>query len=97
MAGKGRLIDELAQLLRLKGVPVISICRPGRCYRAVVAFGTEEAAGDMVGRPIWRSRRSIMGFELVREMPAEQLAEVGPCPADRNARRAGLDRWGRRP
>ncbi len=45
--GKGRLIEELAQLMRLKGVPVIH-ASTGSIYRAVAVAALEASRHDMV-------------------------------------------------
>jgi CMP/dCMP kinase len=61
--GKGRLIDELAQLLRLKGVPVVHLST-GSLYRAVAW-----AAMEHVGK-------GASGLDKVRKMSAERLLEL---------------------
>ncbi|HEY2004655.1 MAG TPA: (d)CMP kinase [Candidatus Saccharimonadia bacterium] len=58
--GKGRLIEELSQLVRLKGVPVVHLST-GSLYRAVTWAGLQEAKGRV---------------ELVRQMGAEQLMKL---------------------
>jgi cytidylate kinase len=45
--GKGRLIEELAQLMRLKGVPVIH-ASTGSIYRAVAVAALEACKHDLV-------------------------------------------------
>jgi len=62
--GKGRLIDELAKLLRLKGVPVIQIST-GSLYRAVAVAGLQSV--KVKNRP---------ALDVVREMSGEQLIEL---------------------
>ena len=58
--GKGRLIDELSQLMRLKGVPVVHLST-GSLYRGVTRAGLDEAHGNVA---------------KVRAMDAEQLMEL---------------------
>ena len=74
--GKGRLIDELAQLLRLKGIPVIH-ASTGSIYRAVAFVAIEEAAEMVVGRAAMTQREiNHIALELVREMQSEKLLEL---------------------
>jgi CMP/dCMP kinase len=58
--GKGRLIDELSQLLRLKGVPVLHLST-GSLYRAV-AYAALERCGGLL--------------ERLREMPVAKMLEA---------------------
>lgn len=74
--GKGRLIEELAGLLRSKGVPVIHLST-GSIYRAV-AYAAIDAASELVlGRadltPAQLAKKAL-GF--VKDMPAEKLLEL---------------------
>lgn len=71
--GKGRLIEELAQLLRQKGIPVIH-ASTGSIYRAV-AYAAIEAAAPEVPDKLGLTEAEINhgALDLVREMDAEQL------------------------
>jgi cytidylate kinase len=74
--GKGRLIDELARLLRLKGVPVIHIST-GSIYRAVALVAIEDAAEMVMGRADMAPEETIKAeLKLVHEMTAEKLLEL---------------------
>lgn len=74
--GKGRLIDELAQFLRLKGVPVIH-ASTGSIYRAVALVAIEEAAEMVIGRSdMTISEINHTALELVRDMPPAKLLEL---------------------
>ena len=74
--GKGRLIDELAQLLRLHGIPVIH-ASTGSIYRAVAYVAIAEAAEMVVGRDdMTQPEINHIALELVREMPADKLLEL---------------------
>lgn len=44
--GKGRLIEELSQLMRLKGIPVVHLST-GSLYRAVTYAALEQVRGDV--------------------------------------------------
>jgi CMP/dCMP kinase len=63
--GKGRLIDELAQLLRLKGVPVVHLST-GSIYRAVAWAAVEQVRGRDVAEKL----------ERVRAMSDKKLLEL---------------------
>jgi cytidylate kinase len=88
--GKGRLIEELAQLLRLKGVPVVHLST-GSIYRAI-AYVAIDAASEMV-----QGRSDMTAAELahealvhVREMTPEQLLELA---RDRQIELHGGQAW----
>ncbi|MDB5178753.1 MAG: cytidylate kinase [Patescibacteria group bacterium] len=74
--GKGRLIDELSQLLRLKGVPVIHLST-GSLYRAVAYAALGQVKGTLKGRR-GKSEAELNKAALpgVRAMPAERLLEL---------------------
>lgn len=74
--GKGRLIEELAQLLRQKGIPVIH-ASTGSVYRAV-AYVAIEAVAPEVPEKLGLTDAEInhKALDLVREMSAEQLLEL---------------------
>ncbi len=74
--GKGRLIEELAQLLRQKGVPVVH-ASTGSIYRAVAYVAIEAVAPEVEGK-IGLSEAEInhKALDLVREMDAERLLEL---------------------
>ena len=61
--GKGRLIEELSQLMRLKGVPVIHLST-GSLYRAVAFTAMEH------------TRKGAAGLDQVRKMSPEKLLEL---------------------
>ncbi len=74
--GKGRLIDELAQLLRSKGVPVIHIST-GSIYRAVALAGLDEAAEQVVGRAGMTPEEVVrQSLEVLRGMEAHDLLRL---------------------
>jgi cytidylate kinase len=74
--GKGRLIDELAQLLRMKGVPVIH-ASTGSIYRAIAYAAIDEAAEMVIGRAeMTQSEINHTALELVRDFSAEKLLEL---------------------
>ncbi len=74
--GKGRLIDELAQLLRGKGVPVIH-ASTGSLYRAVAYVAIEAASMDVENKDsLSASEISHKALVLVREMSSERLLEL---------------------
>jgi len=74
--GKGRLIDELAQLLRLKGTPVIHIST-GSIYRAVALVAIEDASEKVMGRADMAPPDIIKAaLKLVREMTADKLLDL---------------------
>ncbi len=74
--GKGRLIDELAQLLRLKGVPVIHIST-GSIYRAMALVALEDASEMVLGRSDMKPEEIIKAaLKLVHEMTAEKLLDL---------------------
>lgn len=66
--GKGRLIDELSQLMRLKGVPVVHLST-GSLYRAVTWAALEKAKGQV-------ERVKQMGPERLLELAAERQVEM---------------------
>ncbi|HVQ44904.1 MAG TPA: (d)CMP kinase [Candidatus Saccharimonadia bacterium] len=74
--GKGRLIEELAILLRSKGVPVVHVST-GSIYRAV-AYAALEAAADMVvGRADMTPEQiNHAALALVREMSADEFLKL---------------------
>jgi cytidylate kinase len=68
--GKGRLIDELSQLLRLKGVPAIHLST-GSLYRAVAYAALEAVVGKVPKkRELSEAELSLRALELVRAMDA---------------------------
>lgn len=74
--GKGRLVEELAMLLRLKGVPVLHLST-GSLYRALAVAALEYE------RPKVRSRAdkteaeiTAEALELVRQLSGERLVEL---------------------
>ena len=74
--GKGRLIDELAQLLRLKGVPVIHIST-GSIYRAVALAAIEDASEMVMGKAeMTQSEINHDALKRVREMTGDSLLEL---------------------
>lgn len=74
--GKGRLIDELGQLLRLKGVPAIQLST-GSIYRAVAYVAIESATEMVLGRAdMTPAETNHAALDMVREMPPEKLLEV---------------------
>lgn len=74
--GKGRLIDELSQLLRIKGVPVVRIST-GSLYRAV-AYTALDYARIKVAAKRTKSVAQVHqeALEIVRQLDAAKLAEI---------------------
>jgi len=71
--GKGRLIEELAQLLRGKGVPVIHLST-GSVYRAFAYVAIEDKAPLVEGKlGLTDAEINHKALELAREMGAEEL------------------------
>jgi cytidylate kinase len=71
--GKGRLIEELTQLLRLKGVPVIHLST-GSLYRAVAYAALEVCRVRVKGRRDKNEAEvTAEALELLRAMPVEQM------------------------
>src|SRR4051812_31591124 len=88
--GKGRLIDELAQLMRAKGVPVIHLST-GSIYRAVAYVAIERAAELVLGRAdMAPAEISHQALEFVREMTPEQLLQLA---TDRRIEMRGGQVW----
>jgi cytidylate kinase len=74
--GKGRLIEELSQLLRLKGVPVVHLST-GSLYRGVTRAGLDEAARRVVGRRALSESELVKRAVLIaREMGPAELMEL---------------------
>lgn len=77
-SGKGRLVDELAQLLRVKGVPAMHIST-GSLYRAVTFAALEYARGRV------SNKRTLRDSELVQRC----VAAVMELDGERLLRLAG--------
>jgi cytidylate kinase len=74
--GKGRLIEELSQLLRLKGVPVVHLST-GSLYRGVTYAALEEARTKIPRRRDLSETELLKQMViLVREMPAADLMRL---------------------
>jgi cytidylate kinase len=74
--GKGRLIEELAQLLRLKGLPVIH-ASTGSIYRAIAYVAIESACDMVVGRAGMAQADIIKAaMDIVRDMKPEELLRL---------------------
>jgi cytidylate kinase len=74
--GKGRLMEELSQLLRTRGIPVIHIST-GSLYRAVAEVALEEARLRVKGRHRKsESEVTAEALQLIRDMSAERLLEL---------------------
>lgn len=74
--GKGRLIEELAGLLRSKGVPVIHIST-GSLYRAVAYVAINYASEMVLGREdLTPAQINTKALEFVREMSADELLDL---------------------
>lgn len=74
--GKGRLIDELAAIMRLKGIPVIHVST-GSLYRAVALAAIDAASEQVPARAdMDAATLSHAALEYVREMSAEKLLEL---------------------
>jgi cytidylate kinase len=88
--GKGRLIEELASLMRMKGVPVIHLST-GSIYRGVAYVAIEEARQMVLGvadlAPDQLARKAL---EFVKDMPAEKLLGLA---RERNIEMHGGEVW----
>ncbi len=74
--GKGRLIDELSQLMRLKGVPVLHIST-GSLYRAVAYAALDRVRGQVKAKrtkAVAEVNREAL--DLVRAMEPGRLLEL---------------------
>jgi cytidylate kinase len=74
--GKGRLIEELSQVLRLKGVPVVHLST-GSLYRGV-AWACLEAARRRVKDRRSKPETAVLqeALSLLRELSHEQMLEL---------------------
>jgi cytidylate kinase len=74
--GKGRLIDELSKLMRLKGVPVVHLSS-GSLYRAVACAALEYSRPRVTGsRSKTDAKILAEALGMVREMNPEKLLEL---------------------
>jgi cytidylate kinase len=74
--GKGRLIDELAQLLRLKGIPVVHLST-GSVYRAIAYVAIQNASEMVLGRAdLSPTEIRHKALDFVREMTPEELLKL---------------------
>jgi cytidylate kinase len=74
--GKGRLIDELSKLMRLKGVPVVHLSS-GSLYRAVACAALESSKTRVTGRRSKSDSQLLAdALSLVRDMSPEKLLEL---------------------
>jgi cytidylate kinase len=74
--GKGRLIEELAGLLRQKGIPVIH-ASTGSVYRALAYAAIEKAAPEVADKlGLTDAEINHKALDLVREMSAELLLSL---------------------
>jgi cytidylate kinase len=74
--GKGRLIEELSQLLRLKGVPVMHLST-GSIFRAVACVALDDARGRIKGKSL-KSPEEVTAeaLKLIRGYDAERLLSL---------------------
>jgi len=71
--GKGRLIDELAQLLRSKDVPVIHVST-GSVFRALAYLAIRREAPKVPDQEdLSEAEVSHLALDLIRDMSAEEL------------------------
>jgi len=68
--GKGRLIDELSQVMRLKGLPVLHLST-GSLYRAVAFVSMEKSGGGPKALDKLRATRPERMIELARKRQLE--------------------------
>jgi cytidylate kinase len=74
--GKGRLIEELAQLLRLKGVPVMHLST-GSIYRTLSYVAIDAASEKVPGRrDLSATELAHEALEFVKQMTPEELLEL---------------------
>lgn len=85
-SGKGRLVDELARLLRSKGVPALHLST-GSLYRAVTFAGLEHE------RERATARRGVSDAELVARSVAG-VRELDAAPLLRLARERHIEMHG---
>jgi cytidylate kinase len=74
--GKGRLVDELSQLMRLKGIPVVHLST-GSLYRAVALAVMDAMRGHVKGKR-GKTVAEVNGeaLELARELDPDKFVEL---------------------
>ena len=73
--GKGRLIEELSQLMRLKGIPVVHLST-GSAFRAIAYVAIEEILLKLPVRGTSESQRLQAAIAILRKMDDHEMLRL---------------------